>query len=242
MKKQKVLALALAAAVLTGSAGAVFTDQEALTFPQAAEAVVELGIMEAGADGGFDPAGTVTREEMARIVCLILNGGKDPNLTPLGASAFSDTQGRPLAGYVDYCANLGVVVGKGDGTFGPEEPLTGTAAAKMLLVCMGYIPEHEKYQEDQKWDVNIGVQASQIDLFEGVDQGFGEPVTREELAQILLNALTTPMIEYEYKPRYTGDGAWDPVPVATQREDGKTLLHIKFGMELVDGALKSAAN
>lgn len=238
MKTKVFLALVLAAAVLTGSAGAVFTDQEALTFPQAAEVVVELGIMEAGPDGGFDPAGTVTREEMARIVCLILNGGKDPNLTPLGASAFSDTQGRPLAGYVDYCANLGVVAGKGDGTFGPAEPLTGTAAAKMLLVSMGYISEYEKYQEDRNWDINIGVRASQMDLLEGVNQGFGEPITREALAQIIVNALTMPIIEYEYKPQYAGDGTWDPVAVATTRADGQTLLNRKFNLELVEGVLK----
>lgn len=236
MKKSiRFLAAGLAAAC-TLSLAALAAEPET---PPAVDVVTELGIMEDRADGSFDPEGTVTREEMARMVCLLLNGGKDPNLQPQEKAFFPDTQGRALSGYVDYCANLGVVAGRGDGTFGPEEPLTGTAAAKMLLVCVGYTSDYERFQEHGNWDVNIGVRASEVGLFDGVDGDPKEPITRDMLARMMYNALTMPMIQYEYKPVPGEGGVMNPVAVPAPREDGRTLLGAKFRMELVDGALQA---
>lgn len=238
MKKSiRILAAGLAAAC-TLSLAALAAEPET---PPAVGVVTELGLMENRADGSFDPEGTVTREEMARMVCLLLNKGKDPGLQPRETTFFPDTQGRALSSYVDYCFNLGVVAGRGDGTFGPEEPLTGTAAAKMLLVCVGYLPEYERFQEQEHWDVNILVRASEMELFDGVDGDPGEPITREMLARMLYNALTMTMIRYEYRPVPGEGGAMDPVAVAVPREDGRTLLGAKFRMELVDGALRDLA-
>jgi hypothetical protein len=104
---------------------------------------------------------------------------------------------RWSAGYIAYCANVGILAGTGDGSFNPEGELTGVAFAKMLLVCLGYDAKIEGYQDDAAWATNIAVDA--IDAGIDADLNLSSPLSREDAAQMAFLTLQAPLVEYSSK-------------------------------------------
>ena len=143
---KRVLGLALAAVMVmsmmvVGASAASyddFSDKDEIVNKEAVQMLVELGVINGKDDGSYDPTGIVTRAEMAKMICVVLNGGKDPSLGSTVTNSYTDTVGHWAAGYIEYCTQLGIVAGKGDGTFAPNDTVTATEASKMLLVALGY--------------------------------------------------------------------------------------------------------
>jgi|GEM_PF-5572564 len=123
-----------------------FLDQDQIDHQLAIAVLAELGVIDGyrQAGGGYiyDPDRVVTRAEMAKIISVIATGGQDVAADQHIAAGFKDVPetywGRP---YVAYCAARGIISGRGDGYFYPEDPVKGTEALKMLLVLLGCEPE-----------------------------------------------------------------------------------------------------
>ena len=86
---KRTLSLALASVMLVGmmsvGASAVnasdFTDADEIVNKDAVSTMTALGIINGKEDGSyFDPTGNVTRAEMAKMLCVAINGGVDPVL------------------------------------------------------------------------------------------------------------------------------------------------------------------
>jgi hypothetical protein len=84
-------------------------------------ACVEAGIVAGYADGSYQPANAVTRDQMAVYISRGLAGG-DANVPD-----FTDTPTFPDVGsehwaldYVEYAVDQNVVAGYGDGNYHPE--------------------------------------------------------------------------------------------------------------------------
>ena len=140
---KRIFSLALAGTMLAGmltvgASAADFTDADSIKNNEAVDTMVALNIINGKDDGSFAPEATVTRAEMAKMITVALNGGKDPVLGTSSTPKFTDIGGHWAQKYIEYCANLGIIAGQGDGTFAPDAPVTGGAAAKMLLVALGY--------------------------------------------------------------------------------------------------------
>ena len=204
---KRALSLVMAAAMLIGmmavSASAAdnyedFTDKDEIKNTEAVATMVSLGVFNGKEDGSyFDPTGIVTRAEMAKIIAVSLNGGKDLVIGS-GASTtqFSDTKGNWAEAYIAYCANLGIINGKGDGTFGPNEPVTGTAAAKMVLCALGYRSDIEGFT-GAGWDLNTDRLANEVGLYDGL--GHITPsngLSRDDTAQLVYNGVQAQEVEY----------------------------------------------
>lgn len=201
---KKVLCLVLAFTMLmsmmvmtTGAAN--FTDNDEIENTEAVDTMVSLNIINGKGDGSyFDPTGIVTRAEMAKMICVALNGGKDPQLGNT-SSSYTDTVGHWAAGYIEYCTNLGIVSGRGNGIFDPNATVTGTEASKMLLVALGYSSDEESFT-GSSWAINVNIRANQKDLYdelESMNPSLG--LTRDNAAQMVYNAINAQMVEYEYK-------------------------------------------
>ena len=156
---KRALSAALASVMVLGlmvvGASAVgyedFTDKAEIKNSEAVSTMVSLGVISGKEDGSyFDPAGSLTRAEACTLIARMLGGGKDPILGSNVKSSFSDTQGHWAESYVAYCANLGIIAGVGDGSFRPNDVLTGSAAAKMLVCALGYKPEFEGIGGEEK--------------------------------------------------------------------------------------------
>ena len=84
--------------------------------------LVELNVINGKDDGSFDPGGIVTRAEMAKMICVVLNGGSDPNLGQR-VQLHLHRHGGPLGCCVHRVLHhLGIVAGDGTGSSTPPTP------------------------------------------------------------------------------------------------------------------------
>ena len=164
---KRALSLALASVMVVSmmvvGAGAAsydeFTDKDEIVNKEAVQMLVELGVINGKDTGDFDPTGIVTRAVMAKMICVVLNGGKDPSLGTTVTNSYTDTVGHWASGYIEYCTQLGIVAGDGAGKFNPNATVTGSEAAKMLLVAMGYKSEVEGFT-GSNWAIGVNVRAN----------------------------------------------------------------------------------
>lgn len=241
---KRVLSLALASVMLIGmmvvGASAAnyddFSDKDKIVNKEAVSTLVELGVIAGKDDGTYDPTGIVTRGEMAKMICVVLNGGKDPSLGNVTKYSYTDTVGHWAAPYIEYCAIRGIVAGKGDGTFGPNETVTGSQAAKMLLVAAGYQSAIEGFT-GANWEVNTNVRANAVGLYDGLDINPSQGLTRDSAAQMVYNILDVEQVTYKYTMVADGDGTFTSVTEIDKTADNKTVLEDKFGAVKVEGVV-----
>ena len=241
---KRVLSLALASVMLIGmmvvGASAAnyddFSDKDKIVNKEAVSTLVELGVIAGKDDGTYDPTGIVTRGEMAKMICVVLNGGKDPSLGNVTKYSYTDTVGHWAAPYIEYCAIRGIVAGKGDGTFGPNETVTGSQAARMLLVAAGYQSAIEGFT-GANWEVNTNVRANAVGLYDGLDINPSQGLTRDSAAQMVYNILDVEQVTYKYTMVANGDGTFTSVTEIDKTADNKTVLEDKFGAVKVEGVV-----
>ena len=195
---KKVLALTLALAmVLSVSAFAgyskdTYKDSAAINedCEEAIELMYALEIMQGDNNGNFNPEATITRAEIAKMIYVILNYGDDDKaVNYTGAKIFSDvTAGSWYEGYVNYCATTKLVQGRGDGTFGPSDPVTCAEAAKMLLTAIGYSAEARGYT-GANWAQNVLSDAAILGLLDGYKYNTNAYAPRQWVAVMFENAL-----------------------------------------------------
>jgi len=236
---KRALSFAVAAVMLVGMMAvgtSAFTDDAAIENDVAVNVMNQLGIIAGKPDGSFDPTATVTRGEMAKMICVALNGGKAPVLDT-AVSSYPDTVGHWAAGYIEYCSSLGIVAGSTDGNFYPNAPITGTEAAKMVLIALGYNAENEKFVNNKDWSTNINVVANKKGLYEDVTSLPGAPISRDNAAQMLYNGMNAVMVVYDYQLT-TMNG--DLVSVAVAKDTNAvadTILKAKFALQTATATL-----
>ena len=199
-----VLALVMTMSLVTVSAGAKdFNDSDDLSGEQYEEAVnvmSEMGIIDGYAGGNFQPQGTLTRGAAAKIIACMMLGKTTAEALGTSAAPFKDVPaGSTFAGYIAYCVESGLIDGYADGTFRPQNTLTGFAFLKMLLTALGYDSTIEGYT-GANWTVNVAGRAQQIGLTDGNDEFVGtRAATREEACLYAVNALQATLVEYSNK-------------------------------------------
>ena len=196
---KKLLALTLALAmVLSVSAFAGYTvapygdaDKVDEDCEVAVQLLYSMNIMKGDDKGNFNPTATITRAEIAKMIYVILNYGKDDKaVNYTGAKLFSDVAaGAWYEGYVNYCGTTKLVQGRGNGTFGPNDPVTTAEAAKMLLTAIGYSAEARGYV-GAGWDKQVLSDAAIIGLLDGYNYSTTTHAPRQWVAVMFKNALT----------------------------------------------------
>ena len=203
---KRALSLALAMVMVLSmtviGAGAVsaddFSDSADIVNKEAVTVLTTLGVLTGNDDGSYAPADTISRAEMSTIICRVLNGGKDPVLGESVSNSYTDTASHWAKNYIEYCTTLGIVAGKGDGTFDPEGDVTVAEAAKMVLVALGYNAGVEGYTGGN-WQINTDARANPLGLYDALDYTTtSAALTRDNAAQMLYNALDCKMVVYDY--------------------------------------------
>jgi len=199
MKKLLALVLALVMSMsLVTISNAAYSDKADIDLKEAVDVLSAVGVFE-GSDGKFDPKANLTREQAAKLVAYLQLGQKSADAL-VGGNKFTDVAAnRWSAGYVDYCATTGVVAGIGNGQFNPTGSLTALQFGKMLLVCLGYDADSEGLT-GADWQINTSKLMTSAKLLKGLDSVKAtEVITREQAAQMMLNALKAPTVEYDTK-------------------------------------------
>ena len=177
---------------------AAYSDKADIDLKEAVDVLSAVGVFE-GSDGKFDPKANLTREQAAKLVAYLQLGQKSADAL-VGGNKFTDVAAnRWSAGYVDYCATTGVVAGIGNGQFNPTGSLTALQFGKMLLVCLGYDADSEGLT-GADWQINTSKLMTSAKLLKGLDSVKAtDVITREQAAQMMLNALKAPTVEYDTK-------------------------------------------
>ena len=234
------LALVMVLSMMVVGASAVsaddFSDSADIVNKEAVTVLATLGVITGNDDGSYAPTDTISRAEMSTIICRVLNGGKDPVLGEAVSNSYTDTASHWAKNYIEYCTTLGIVAGKGDGTFDPEGDVTVAEAAKMVLVALGYNAGVEGYTGGN-WQINTDARANPLGLYDALDYTTtSAALTRDNAAQMLYNALDCKMVTYDYIITGNVQDAITTKPQLNDRDLG-TLLWEKFRAVKLEGVV-----
>ena len=252
---KRALSLALATVMTLGlmvvGTGAVgYDDVTSEHNEEAIEVLQAVGIMSGVSDTDFDPDGLVTRNQMAVIMSQLLNLDYDYYR---GTNPFTDVPSW-AAPYVAACAAEGVTAGIGDGLYGGDQNVTAAQAALMILKALGYFQYQADFDED--WQISTVRQASYIGLFDRIDASAEQALTRNQIAQLVLNGLKSNMVIFtgdvgitvngvvighnsQYTARTNAAQKYNSIDTGTTTilaDNGQYF--VQLGEELYDGKLK----
>ena len=187
---KKVLALVLAfACAFTMFAGAAFTDQADIKVDSdVVDTLVSLGVIEGFEDGSFQPNGTVTRAQMAKMIYVLRTGNSDASAYNDDKTSFTDIGTHWARGYIKYCQSLNIIAGKSTTKFDPNGNVTAQEAAKMLLVTLGYDAQKAGLV-GAGWASKTNALADENGLLENVNTSFTAACPRQYAAQLIYNAI-----------------------------------------------------
>lgn len=170
-------------------AGAAFTDSADIKVDaDVVDTLVSLGIVEGFEDGSFQPNGTVTRAQMAKMIYVLRTGNSDASAYNDEKSSFTDINGHWARGYIKYCQSLGIIAGKSNTKFVPNEKVSAQEAAKMLLVTLGYNAQKAGLV-GTGWAAKTNALADEAGLLEDVNTSFTAACPRQYAAQLIYNAI-----------------------------------------------------
>ena len=230
---KKVLALVLAfACAFTMFAGAAFTDSADIKVDaDVVDTLVSLGIVEGFEDGSFQPNGTVTRAQMAKMIYVLRTGNSDASAYNDEKSSFTDINGHWARGYIKYCQSLGIIAGKSNTKFVPNEKVSAQEAAKMLLVTLGYNAQKAGLV-GTGWASKTNALADEAGLLEDVNTSFTTACPRQYAAQLIYNAI-------DAKTVVLRDGEY--TDQTAMGVDNKTVGEKYMGLKKTVGTLEKVA-
>ena len=198
---KRALSLGLTAAMISGlmvmgSSAASYADVTSEHNQEAIDVLEAVGIMIGDENGNFNPDQNVTRNEMAVVMA---------NLMEYNVASYKDTS--PFTDvpswaepYVAACYTNGITSGYSDTIYGGSDNVTTAQAALMLMKALGYFQYASDFGGD--WQLATTRQGNAIDLFNGVDSGVTQPMTRNDVAQLVLNTLKSGTVTA------STDGSW----------------------------------
>lgn len=218
---------------------AAFTDAKDIQHWEAVATLTKLGVVNGKEDGSFDPAAPVTRAECAKLITTMLAGGKD--FTPeTAASSFSDTQEHWAKDYIENCVRLGIISGRGDGTFAPDDQVSLYQLFKMTEVML---EDYDKeYLTGEYWESHATFKAVRLNLYNGlvdpvpsyeqriIDIPADYPLSREEAAQVLFNALAYVPSVFVESTDANGEACWVPAEKTDANGTPLSFLFEHFGV------------
>ena len=237
--------------LVMGSSAASYQDVKTSHNTEAIEVLQAVGIMTGDQNGKFNPDAKVTRNEMAVIMCNLL----DYTVASYkGTAPFTDVPAWAEP-YVAACYTNGITAGISTTQYGGNQTVTTGEAALMLLKALGYFQYSGDFGQD--WLVETTKTGSTAGLFGGVKNGAREALTRNDVAQMVLNTLKADVVVAEkngsditvgdiiisggkatYTARVSTDS--DYKAISDAKVDGKYT--VQLGEELYDGKLVKAGS
>lgn len=205
---KKVLALGLALVMLLGMFTVVsaaetkktasdLTDWNAVSHKDAVSLMVDLGIIKGMPDGSFAPTGNIDRASWAKMVYFAATGSEDADAYLGTATGLGDIAGNWAESYISFLKANNYISGDNLGNYNPSNNVTVAEACKMMLTVLGFDADDRGYQNDNAWSGKIMNDAKRNGLMNNVDRNMTAlvPLTRENAAEIVLNALNANMVE-----------------------------------------------
>ena len=211
-------------------AGAAFTDQADIKVKSdVVDTLVSLGVIEGFEDGSFQPNGTVTRAQMAKMIYVLRTGNSDASAYNNDKTTFTDINGHWARGYIKYCQSLNIIAGKSSTIFAPNASVTAQEAAKMLLVTLGYDAQKAGLV-GSGWASKTNALADENGLLDDVNTSFTAACPRQYAAQLIYNAIDAKTVVWR-DDAYTNQTA--------AGTDNKTIGEKYMGLNTAEGVMSS---
>ena len=237
-----VLCLILAGGIVCGAMvrraeASAYLDKDTIgrAYVNAIDAMTARGVLNGFPDGNFQPLSGLTRGQGAKIVAYLILGAEAAARLRCDAAPYSDVPADLWsAPAVAWCTGKGIIHGMGDGSFKPEDPLTGQQFAKMLL-CAFKLGDPARYVGDG-WEIRVTQDAESLGLLEG-DAGMctHRPILRQQAALMAYNALKIaeamalpPSPETTEDPAPEDDPPPDEDPTPEDDDDNETSMMTDF--------------
>ena len=164
---------------------AAFTDVSGDT-AEAVEVLYSLGIVSGYSDGAYHPSDGLTRAQFCKLAVLA-EGHGDQVTGSAYRTLFSDVSGSHWAApYINLAYEEGLVSGYGDGTFGPDDPVTVGQAVTVALHLLGYTTE----DVGPFWPEDYMSMGEKLGLLDGISSDPDHALTRGEAALLLYGLLS----------------------------------------------------
>ena len=238
------LALVMGLSVSTVMATS-FTDDASISSwaKSSVESLVSQGVIQGYADGRFGPQDNMTRAQFAKVA--LLSAGETVVEQPT-ATSFPDVDSNAwYSAYVKKAADLGIIGGYQNGNFGPNDPVTRSQAAKMLVNAFGLELDATNGPSfpdvaSSAWYYSYVETAYKWSVINGYGSGnFGpdDNITREQVGTMAVRAqnpvdrfVTTPVVPE------------DVLGVADADSTSSTEVEVTFNKELDSTTAEDAAN
>ena len=214
-------------------AGAAFTDSADIKVDtEVVDTLVSLGVVNGYDDGSFKPNGTVTRAEMAKMIYVLRTGNSDASAYNDDKTSFTDIGSHWARGYIKYCQSLGIIAGKSNTKFVPNDKVTAQEAAKMLLVTLGYDPAKAGLT-GASWASKTNALADENGLLDDVNTSFTSACPRQYAAQLIYNAIFAPTVVWR-------DDAYTNVTLlgTDNKTVGEKYMGLKTSVAVLKGVTK----
>ena len=191
MKKilSMMLTATMAMSMPVGAFAADFNDIANVPQAEAIDVVETLNIVSGYPDGSFLPDNILTRAELCTIMTKALYGN------PIYASTnhFKDVPTTHWANaYINTAYAYDLMAGYPDNMFGPEDKITYTQLATVIMKELGY--DIDK----MSWPTGVNAMAHNLGLFDNVYfTSYEKGCTRANAAQMIYNAFDIPYVNHK---------------------------------------------
>ncbi len=181
-----ITAILVITALTVGAAG--FSDiKKSDYYAEAANALVELDILSGYPDGTFGASKSITRAEMAAVICRTLKMEEDAE-DAKGKTDFDDVDKNHWAsGYINVAHHEGIINGYGAKVFAPDNSVKHEEALKMVVCALGYADDVEVDPDD--WSAAYIDIADNHNITNKLRGSKGKKSTRGDVAVMIYNSL-----------------------------------------------------
>ncbi|MBQ7950428.1 MAG: S-layer homology domain-containing protein [Clostridia bacterium] len=166
----------------------IFWDmKETDYYAKAATALAQMQILEGYPDKTFGAEQSITRAEMAAVVCRMIDKETAAE-GAVGETKFFDVASDHWAsGYINIASNEKIINGDGNGKFRPEDKVKYEEAIKMVVCALGF--GDGIVVDPADWSKGYLEVASQKGISTGLKGVKGAPATRGDIAVMAYNGL-----------------------------------------------------
>ncbi len=200
---KKLVSVIVTLAMLISSFAAVsvsasYADvDETNSYYKAIEVLSGLGVVKGDDEGNFNPKNDIKRSEMVALICRAK--GEEAIAQAAGGASFADVAADHwAAGYIAWGVASNIINGVGDNKFDPDASVKFQDAVVMTLRALGYERIAQRAENGGYPTGYLKVAGQKGVLANASTFDGGKAATREIVAQVIYNAMTTPLVDVSY--------------------------------------------
>lgn len=184
-----LLAVIMVFSISATAFAADFKDTVDIPQSEAIDVIETLGIVNGYGDDIFGPNDILTRAQLCTMLTRALYG--DPVYT--STNQFKDVAPTHWANaYINTAYAYGLMIGYGGGYFGPEDEITYTQMAAVIMKALGY--DCDK----MSWPTGVNSMGHTLGLFDNVKfADYSHGCTRAHAAQMIYNAFDLSYVNHK---------------------------------------------